>query len=73
MSSAFVKEGDSEQLRDVPPNLTALLYYLRRENGTTIYELRREHREKYGREVYEMSDGLGYMLNDENQWQIVLD
>jgi len=73
MSSAFVREGDSEQLKDVAPNLTALLYHLRRENGTAIYELRREYREKYGREVYELSDGLGYMLNQNNQWQVVLD
>ena len=73
MSSAFVKEGDYEQLRDVAPNMASLLLYLRRENGTAVGELHVRFSQKYQKEVHEMSDGLGYMLNDEQQWQVVLD
>lgn len=73
MSSAFVKEGDYEQLKDVAPNMASLLIYLKRENGGPVRELHARISAKYQKEVHEMSDGLGYMLNDEQQWQVVLD
>ncbi|MDT3402235.1 hypothetical protein [Mucilaginibacter terrae] len=73
MSSAFVREGDSEQLSDVAPNLTALELYLRREyGGTVIKPLKNYQSDKYAREAYDMSDGLTYALNDENKWVILL-
>jgi hypothetical protein len=73
MSRAFVKEGDSDQLKDVAPNMASLLLFLRRESGGPVRELTTRFSEKYNREVHEMSDGLGYMLSDNGQWQIVLD
>ena len=73
MSSAFVKEGEADQLRDVLPNMASLLFFLKRENGGPVHELHRRFSEKRQKEVLEMSDGLGYMLNVDNQWQIVLD
>jgi hypothetical protein len=73
MSSAFVREGEYQQLKDVTPNMSALLFYLRRENGGPARELKSYLSEKHGREVYEMNDGLTYALNDENQWVILLD
>lgn len=74
MSSAFVKEGDSEHLNEVKPNLYDLLSYLRRENGgVRIYETKIYQHPKYNREAYDMSDGLTYALNDEGQWFIILD
>ena len=73
MSRAFVKEGESDLLRDVAPNMASLLFFLKRENGGPVHVLHSRMSAKYGREVHEMSDGLGYMLNDEHQWQIVLD
>ena len=33
MSSAFVKEGEAKHLKDVAPNLGALLFFLRVENN----------------------------------------
>ena len=72
MSSAFVREGEYQHLRDVTPNLSALLLYLRRENGGPVREVKSYHSEKHGREVFEMSDGLTYALNDNNQWVILL-
>ncbi|MFD0764474.1 hypothetical protein ACFQZI_06395 [Mucilaginibacter lutimaris] len=73
MSSAFVKESDSEQLKDITPNMASLLLFLKRENGGAIRELHTRFSDKHQKEVHEMSDGLGYMLNSENQWQVVLD
>ena len=74
MSSAFVKEGEYQKLNEVEPELGALLFYLRRENGgTVIRESKSYFSERYGRDVYEMSDGLTYALNDEGKWYIILD
>ncbi|MEZ2334664.1 hypothetical protein AB6735_03480 [Mucilaginibacter sp. RCC_168] len=72
MSSAFVKEGESEQLKDITPNMASLLLFLKRENGGPVRELHTRFSDKYQKEVHEMSDGLGYMINDLNQWQVVL-
>lgn len=73
MSRAFVKEGESDQLKDVAPNMGSLLFFLKRENGSAVHELHTRFSEKYQKEVHEMSDGLGYMLNDQEQWQVILD
>lgn len=74
MSSAFVKEGEARHLKNVAPNLGALLLFLRIENnGTVIRDEKMYFSEKHGRDVYEMSDGLIYAINDDNQWYIILD
>lgn len=73
MSSAFVRESEYEQLKDIAPNMASLLLFLKRESGGTVRELHTRFSEKYQKEVHEMSDGLGYMLNDDQQWQVVLD
>ena len=74
MSSAFVKEGEARHLKDVTPNLGALLLFLRIENnGTVIRNEKIFFSEKYGRDIYEMSDGLTYAINDDKQWYIILD
>lgn len=71
MSSAFLKEGESGQLKDVAPNFGALLFFLRMENGGTVTcDLKNYYSDKYGGDVYEMSDGLTYALNDEGRWAI---
>jgi hypothetical protein len=73
MSSAFVKEREYQQLREVTPNMSALLLYLRRENGGPVHELKTYRSEKHGRELHEMSDGLTYALNADNQWTVILE
>ena len=74
MSSAFVKEGEYQKLSDVGSSLSALSYYLRQENGgQVIREMKSFYSQQCGRDVYEMSDGLTYALNDENKWIIILD
>jgi len=73
MSGAFVKEGENEQLKDVAPNMASLIQHLTREYRGPVRELHIRTHPKHQREVHEMSDGLGYMLNDEGHWQIILD
>ena len=74
MSSAFVKEGEARHLKDVAPEIGGLLFFLRLENnGTVIRDEKNYFSEKHGREVYEMSDGLTYALDDSRHWYIILD
>ena len=73
MSRAFVKEGEYDQLKDVAPNMASLMIYLKRENGSPVRELYMRFSDKYQKEIHEMSDGLGYMINEDHQWQVVLD
>ena len=74
MSSAFVKEGDSEKLNEVKPTLYDLLSYLRRENGgVRVYEMKTRPHPRFDKEVYDMSDGLTYGLNNDDQWVVILD
>ena len=74
MSSAFVKEGEEQKLNEVAPNLSALQFYLRRENGgMPVHQLKSWCSDKYARDVYEMSDGLVYAKNDDSKWFIILD
>ena len=73
MSSAFVKESENEQLKDIATNIASLLIFLKRDNGVAVRELHTRFSEKHQKEVHEMSNGLGYMLNDHNQWQVILD
>lgn len=74
MSSAFVKEGESGHLKDVAPMLGSLLFYLRVENNCTVIRDEKIYfSEKHVREVFEMSDGLTYVLDDTQHWSIILD
>ena len=69
MSQAFVKESDEQWLHEVAPTLNALLLYLTRENnGVRVYERKSFVREKDGREVHVMSNGLSYSKDDEGRW-----
>lgn len=74
MSSAFVRESDEQRLNEVGPALSALLLYLRRENGGVhVREVKSYYSQKHERDVYEMSDGLTYAKDDESKWFIILD
>ena len=74
MSSAFIRESEGENLNEVEATLPALLFYLRRENGgISVHELKNYYSDRYKRDVYEMSDGLTYAINDNNKWYIILD
>lgn len=71
MSRAFMKESDDQWLHDVVPTMSALLAYLSRENNNIrVYEEKR-FIDDDGREVYEMSNGLSYVKDDENKWRVV--
>ena len=74
MSSAFVKEGEARHLKDVATDIGSLLFFLRIENnGIIIRDEKNYFSELHRREVFEMSDGLTYALDDEQHWYIILD
>lgn len=53
--------------------MASLLIFLKRENGYPVRELHTRFSQKHGLVVHEMSDGLGYAINTNQQWQVVLD
>ncbi len=71
MSSAFVKEEESEWLWDVAPNVSALSRYLTRDSGRQVY-CKISQPDSKGNSVYEMSNGLSYLLDEEGKWQVLL-
>lgn len=72
MSSAFVKESDDQWLHDIPPTMAALVNYLTRENnGVPVSQRSSRPDAKTGKAIYEMSNGLAYMVDNNNQWTIV--
>jgi hypothetical protein len=72
MNPALIKENNVKWLHEVAPSFKALLQYLRKENnGANIHEVKNYYSIKYGREVYEMSDGLTYSKNDSGKWCII--
>ena len=71
MSSAFVKESEEQWLHDIDPTLNALLNYLSRENnGIRVYEKSSAKDPKTGKDVYLMSNGLSYMVDNDGRWSI---
>ena len=53
--------------------MASLLIFLKREYGSGVRELQTRFSHKYQKNVHEMSDGLGYMLNEQGHWQVILD
>jgi hypothetical protein len=71
MSSAFVKESDDQWLHDIPPTMAALVNYLTRENnGIPIARRSSRTDDKTGKTIYEMSNGLAYIVDNDNRWAI---
>lgn len=72
MSHAFVKEDDEQWLHDIPPTMAALINYLSRENnGIRVYEKSSYADSRTGRQVYVMSNGLSYSVDNDNRWAVV--
>lgn len=72
MSQAFVKENEEQWLHEVPPSITALIYYLSRENnGIRVYEKKMIHDSTLGKDVYIMSNGLSYSKDEKGKWFVI--
>ncbi len=70
MSQAFVRESDEQWLHDVDPTIPALINYLTRENnGIRVYEIKQSVHPKTGKEIFHMSNGLGYTRDENGRWQ----
>lgn len=69
MSQAFVREGEEPDLNEIRPTTQALIIYLSRQNNNI--PVREENvYEENGRVIHEMSNGLSYVKNEDNQWEI---
>lgn len=67
-----MRERDEQWLHEVAPTINALIVYITRENnGIQAYMKESSFDEKENREVYLMSDGLKYALDDEGKWYVV--
>jgi hypothetical protein len=72
MSRAFVKDQDEQWLHEVSPTINALVNYLTAENNNIrVYERNNYFDSLTGKQVYEMSNGLSYTRDAENQWVVV--
>lgn len=72
MSQAFVKENEEQLLNELPPSVTALIYYLTRENnGIRVYEKKMARDLETGREIHVMSNGLSYSKDEQGKWYII--
>lgn len=72
MSQAFVKENEEQWLHDVPPSVTALIYYLTQENnGIRVYEKKMALDSSSGRMVHVMSNGLTYSKDEKGKWYVI--
>jgi hypothetical protein len=72
MSRAFVKEVDEQWLHDISPSVDALINYLTRENNNIrVYERNRYIDSIKKNEIYEMSNGLSYTLDEDHKWMVV--
>ena len=72
MSRGFVKEYEDQWLHEISPTLNALIHHLTREsNGFAVYQKRTYKDAVTGKDVYEMSNGVAYSVNDQNQWFVV--
>ena len=68
MSQAFIRDEDGQVLSDIAPTLNALINFLTRENnGVRVYE-RSNYRDKEGRTIHQMSDGLSYTKDEAGRW-----
>lgn len=71
MSQAFMRERDEPWLHEVAPTINALIVYITREqNGIQAYLKKSYFSKKENRDVYEMSDGLTYAIDDNSKWYI---
>lgn len=72
MSSAFVREGDHQELSDISPTVSSLISFLTRENGgIRVYEKKRVTG-RDGKTLHEMSNGLTYRVSTKSTWEIIL-
>jgi len=72
MSGAFVKEDEEQWLHDIAPTMNALINYLSRENnGIRVYEKSAHTDANTGKQVYVMSNGLSYSVDNDNRWAVV--
>ena len=71
MSQAFMREREEEWLGNIDPKVDALTRYLTRDAGMKVYEVKRFIHPELKKEVYEMSNGQTYALDDNRRWYVL--
>lgn len=72
MSQAFVRESEEQWLHEIAPTLNALIVYLTRENnGVRVYEKASRFDPQTSKQIYEMSNGLNYTVDDDGRWMVL--
>ncbi len=72
MSQAFVKERDDNVLlHHITPTIPALVNYIKRENNYTLVFVKQISNVE-GLDVVQMSNGLSYFVNYDNNWEMCL-
>ena len=72
MSQAFVKErDDNELLHQIKPTIQALVNYINADNNYTLVFVKKINKVA-GIEVIVMSNGLSYLINSDNNWEMCL-
>ena len=72
MSQVFVKERDDNVLlHQIKPTIPSLVNYIKTENNYTLVFVKQINKVN-GEDVVEMSNGLSYFINNENNWEMSL-
>ncbi len=72
MSRGFVKEYEDQWLNEIPATLNSLIHHLTYEsNGFAVYQKSSYAHSQTGKEIHEMSNGVSYFVNSENQWVVL--
>jgi hypothetical protein len=72
MSQAFIREREEEWLGNIDPTIDALQRYLTRDNnGIRVFEVKKYLHPELKKEVFEMSNGLSYALDDNRRWYVL--
>ena len=72
MSQAFVKENDDNGLlHQIKPTIPALINYIKTESATSVAFVKQINKID-GTDVLDMSNGLSYFLNEDNNWEMCL-
>lgn len=72
MNQAFVKENDSGSLlHQIKPTIPTLVKYIRTENQDKPVFVKQINK-IMGIDVIDMSNGLSYFINNDNNWEMCL-
>ena len=74
MSRGFVKDYEDQWLNEIPATVNALIHHLTYEsNGFAVYQKGTYIHPETQKQIHQMSNGVSYFVNNQNQWTILDD